>query len=75
MEVEHPPFETFGGDMQRISSYVFGDSSITKPFDNWIDEQLAIYENPQEIIEKLDDEINEEMLMKLLNSRKAVDGI
>ena len=74
VEVEHPPFETFGGDMQRISSYVFGDNSITKPFDNWIQEQLKIYTDPQEIIDKLGGELNEEILMKLLNSRKS-DGI
>jgi len=74
VEVEHPPFETFGGDMQRISSYVFGDNSITKPFDSWIQEQLKIYADPQDIIKKLGDELNEEMLILLLNSRKS-DGI
>jgi len=70
VEVEYPPFETFGGDMQRISSYVFGDNSITKPFDNWVEEQLEIYDDPQDIIARLGDEINEEILIKLLNSRK-----
>jgi ABC-type cobalamin/Fe3+-siderophores transport system ATPase subunit len=74
VEVEYPPFETFGGDMQRISSYVFGDNTITKPFDNWMQEQLEIYGDPQEIIDKLGGELNEEMLIKLLNSRKS-DGI
>lgn len=74
VEVEYPPFETFGGDMQRISSYVFGDSSITKPFDNWIKQQLETHANPQEVIEKLGDEINEEMLIKLLNSRVSHDS-
>jgi ABC-type cobalamin/Fe3+-siderophores transport system ATPase subunit len=71
VEVEYPPFETFGGDMQRISSYVFGDNSITKPFDNWIEDQLKIHDDPQDIIDKLGEELNEEMLMKLLNSRKS----
>ncbi|WP_105259115.1 AAA family ATPase [Pseudoalteromonas sp. T1lg88] len=71
IEVEYPPFETFGGDMQRISSYVFGDNSITKPFDNWIEEQLAIYDDPQDIIDRLGEELNEEILIKLLNSRKS----
>ncbi|MCK8095299.1 MULTISPECIES: AAA family ATPase [unclassified Pseudoalteromonas] len=70
VEVEYPPFETFGGDMQRISSYVFGDNSITKPFDTWVEEQLGIYGDPQDIIDRLGGELNEEMLMKLLNSRK-----
>lgn len=70
VEVEYPPFETFGGDMQRISSYVFGDNSITKPFDNWINEQMAMHADPQDLIDKLGNELNEEMLIKLLNSRK-----
>lgn len=70
VEVEYPPFETFGGDMQRISSYVFGDNSITKPFDSWIKEQIAVHADPQDLIDKLGKELNEEMLIKLLNSRK-----
>lgn len=74
VEVEHPPFETFGGDMQRISSYVFGDNLITKPFDNWINEQVSIHADPLEIINKLGKELNEELIIKLLNSRKT-DGI
>jgi len=68
VEIDHPPFETFGGDMQRISSYVFGDSSITKPFDLWIEEKLSIYNNPRDLIDLLGKELNEEMVMKILNS-------
>ncbi|OYQ77021.1 hypothetical protein B9T12_09705 [Wohlfahrtiimonas chitiniclastica] len=71
IEIEHPPFETFGADMQRISSYVFGDRSIRKSFDVWLDEQLENYDDPQEIIKKLGDEINEEMIIKLINSRRS----
>lgn len=68
LEIDHPPFETFGGDMQRISSYVFGDNSISKPFDNWINEKISEYDSPQEFIEALGSELNEEMLIKILNS-------
>ncbi|MCH7376557.1 ATP-binding protein [Aeromonas sp. MR19] len=68
VEIDHPPFETFGGDMQRISSYVFGDSSITKPFDLWVEEKLRLYNNPRDLIYLLGQELNEEMLIKILNS-------
>jgi ABC-type Mn2+/Zn2+ transport system ATPase subunit len=30
LNIENPPFQTFGGDMQRISTYVFGDSFFEK---------------------------------------------
>ncbi|HHQ5462304.1 TPA: AAA family ATPase, partial [Aeromonas hydrophila] len=36
LDIIPPPFETFGASVQRISSYVFGDSSLTKPFDDWL---------------------------------------
>lgn len=68
VEIDHPPFETFGGDMQRISSYVFGDSSITKPFDLWVEEKLRLYNDPKDLINLLGQELNEEMLMKILNA-------
>lgn len=73
MEVQQPPFETLGGDMQRISSYVFGDNSISKPFDEWIDEKIIEYGNPQALIQQLGKELNEELLIKILNSG-AKDG-
>ncbi|MCV5446854.1 hypothetical protein OFN46_35360, partial [Escherichia coli] len=41
--INHPPFETFGGDIQRISSYVFGDKSVSKPFEAWLREKLEEY--------------------------------
>ena len=60
-----PPFETFGGDMQRISSYVFGDKSVTKPYEDFLIEQMKKY-SPERLIELLGDEINEELTMKIL---------
>jgi ABC-type cobalamin/Fe3+-siderophores transport system ATPase subunit len=68
VEIDHPPFETFGSDMQRISSYVFGDSSISKPFDSWITTKLEEYGSPERLITSLGAEINEEMIIKILNS-------
>ena len=68
MEVVSPPFETFGGDMQRISSYVFGDNSISKPFDKWIENKISEFRDPQALLQQLGQEVNEELLIKILNS-------
>ena len=73
LEITRPPFETFGGDMQRISSYVFGDKSISKPFDTWLIEQVKV-SSPEELITLLGDEINEEMMMKILRLGRNSDG-
>src|SRR3546814_2309787 len=40
LAIKRPPFQTFGGDVQRISSYVFGDSQASKPFEKWIEGQM-----------------------------------
>lgn len=63
--IKHPPFETFGGDIQRISSYVFGDKSVSKPFETWLQEKLEEYGSAKELIEALGDNINEEMLIQI----------
>jgi len=68
LEIDHPPFETFGGNMQRISSYVFGDSKVTKPFAQWIESAIEEAGSPKKLLEKLKDELNEEMTIKILNS-------
>lgn len=67
LEIDHPPFETFGGDMQRIASYVFGDRSVAKPFDSWIEEKLSRYSTAQEFIDDLGEQVNQELLIKILN--------
>ncbi|MFV5367646.1 AAA family ATPase [Acinetobacter junii] len=64
--INRPPFETFGGDMQRISTYVFGDNSVTKPFEEWLSNQLST-KTQEQLINDLGKEINEEMLVKILN--------
>lgn len=61
----NPPFETFGGDMQRISSYVFGDKSVTKPFQDWLAKKVEELGSPQNVIDTLGTEINEETIMFL----------
>jgi ABC-type cobalamin/Fe3+-siderophores transport system ATPase subunit len=73
VEIDHPPFETFGGDMQRISSYVFGDRKITKPFAQWIESAIKEAGSPNKLLAKLKGELNEEMTIKILNSG-VVDG-
>jgi len=65
--IQNPPFETFGGDLQRISSYVFGDSHVSKPFDAWITENIDRFPSKEAFIEEIGAELNEEMLMKILN--------
>lgn len=63
--VNHPPFETFGGDIQRISSYVFGDKSVSKPFEEWLQIKLCEYGSASALIEALGENINEEMLIQI----------
>lgn len=62
--VKNPPFQTFGGDVQRIASYVFGDKSVSKPFEQWISERLENME-AAELIESLKGHINEELIIQI----------
>ncbi|EGO8031958.1 hypothetical protein E6D07_10810 [Escherichia coli] len=73
-EIVPPPFETFGGNVQRISSYVFGDKSISKPFDEWLEMQLQAIKDPEKLIEMLNEEINEEIIMKIMSLGKKYHG-
>jgi len=61
--INNPPFETFGGDVQRISSYVFGDKSISKPYEEWVISKLKEYGSAEKLISELKDDINEELLV------------
>ncbi|MGP1112923.1 AAA family ATPase [Serratia sp. CY54717] len=74
LEIVPPPFETFGGNVQRISSYVFGDKSISKPFDEWLEKQLQDIKVPEKLIEMLNEEINEEMIMKIMSLGRKYHG-
>ncbi len=64
LAIKRPPFQTFGGDVQRISSYVFGDSQSSKPFERWIEEQLEDTSG-KKLIEALGDQINEELIVQI----------
>jgi ABC-type transporter Mla maintaining outer membrane lipid asymmetry ATPase subunit MlaF len=61
--LRHPPFQTFGGDFQRISSYVFGDKAVSKPFEAWIKAQLDELETADALIAALGDDLNEELIV------------
>lgn len=74
LEIVPPPFETFGGNVQRISSYVFGDNSISKPFDEWLDMRLKEIGDPEQLIEMLGEEVNEEIIMKIMSLGKKHHG-
>lgn len=64
--LKRPPFQTFGGDIQRISSYVFGDKSISKPFEHWIEEAAEAAGGRKQLLEQLQQEdLNEELLIEL----------
>ncbi|PKQ75840.1 AAA family ATPase [Aeromonas sobria] len=65
LDIVPPPFETFGASVQRISSYVFGDSSVTKPFDDWLNELVKNEPDIEALISSLGDEINEQLIMKI----------
>lgn len=66
LQISNPPFQTFGGDMQRISTYVFGDTLLKKPYENFLTELLESKKySPNQLIEVLGDELNEEMIMDI----------
>lgn len=63
--LKRPPFQTFGGDFQRISSYVFGDKAVSKPFEAWIRDQLDDLGSADALITELGDDINEELIVQI----------
>ncbi|WFR95706.1 ATP-binding protein [Rhizobium tumorigenes] len=65
LSIRTPPFQTFGGDMQRISSYVFGDSEASKPFERWIENKLQELGSAEALIAALGDDINEELAIQI----------
>lgn len=65
IQVTHPPFETLGGDLQRISSYVFGDQSTNKPFEDWLRTSLREAGSADALIEILGENINEELIIQI----------
>ena len=63
--INNPPFQTFGGDFQRISSYVFGDRTISKPFEEWIRDQLEERGSADALLEVLGNDISEELIVQI----------
>lgn len=63
--IKQPPFETFGGDVQRISSYVFGDKAVSKPFERWVSARLDEYGSAAALFEALGDHLNEELRIQI----------
>lgn len=68
--VSNPPFQTFGGDIQRISSYVFGDNVVSKPFEKWLREKYHEFSSADAFIEAMGDDLNEELIVQI----KAMRG-
>lgn len=63
--IKQPPFQTFGGDVQRISSYVFGDSAASKPFEKWIKDKIEELGSGEELLDRLGDQVNEELVIQI----------
>ena len=63
--IKNPPFETFGGDVQRISSYVFGDKAVSKPYEDWLKKKLEEYGSADSLIKALGSNINEELIIEI----------
>lgn len=74
LDIVPPPFETFGGNVQRISSYVFGDKSVSKPFDEWVEAKMQEPIDADSLINQLGSEINEELMMKILSLGRKYSG-
>lgn len=71
LAMTHPPFQTFGGDIQRISSYVFGDNNISKPFEKWLKIKLEEYGSATALIQAIGEGVSEEVLVQI----KAMERI
>ncbi|WP_260431271.1 AAA family ATPase [Burkholderia contaminans] len=68
--ISNPPFQTFGGDIQRISSYVFGDNGVSKPFEKWLSRKVDELGSADALIEAMGDDLNEELIVQI----KAMKG-
>lgn len=65
IHISNPPFETFGGDVQRITSYVFEDKRVDKPHEAWLRAELKKFGTAQALIEALGDDVNEELIVQI----------
>lgn len=65
VSISHPPFQTFGGDIQRISSYVFGDNAVSKPFEAWMLKKVQEYGSAEALIQAIGSDLNEELIIQI----------
>jgi hypothetical protein len=65
IRIDSPPFQTFAGDIQRISSYVFGDRTASKPYEAWIREKLQAYGSADALLAALGRNVNEELVIRI----------
>lgn len=63
IKISRPPFETFGGDIERINSYVFFDKDIEKPFEKWLQKLVNDAGGAKEAIKQYKNELNEESII------------
>jgi hypothetical protein len=71
--IARPPFETFGGDIERINSYVFFDKDIEKPFERWLQKLVNEAGGAEEAVKKYDSQLNEESII-LMYGMKVKDA-
>lgn len=71
LNISNPPFQTFGGDIQRISSYVFGDNAVSKPFERWVSRKLKDLGSAEALIEALGDDLSEELIVQIKSMKGA----
>lgn len=65
IHISNPPFETFGGDVQRITSYVFEDRRVAKPHEAWLRAELKSFGSAEALIAALGEDINEELIVQI----------
>lgn len=63
IQISRPPFETFGGDIERINSYVFFDKDIEKPFEKWLQRLVDKAGGRKKAIKKYGHLLNEESII------------
>ncbi len=63
IKISRPPFETFGGDLERINAYVFYDKDIDKPFEKWLQKLVNDAGGAEKAIKKYGKQLNEESII------------
>ena len=74
IKISRPPFETFGGDLERINAYVFFDKDVDKPFEKWLQKLVNEEGSVQKAIEKYTNQLNEESIILMYGIKRKVDN-